>query len=182
MSLENENALGEREINFIMANTNLTREKILEWNKDFVQKCPQNKLNRQQFIMFFKSLVRKDSADIEKFCDLVFKAFDTDNNSVVDFGEFLIAFWIRAEGNLREKLTWLFSVYTPDRSNHISKWDFIRMLKLIYSVKNISGDYNEKSEQIFSALDRNKDGKVTLQEFIAECTRDEELRNLLAPF
>ena len=47
---------------------------------------------------------------VEKYCDFVFYAFDTDNSGTIEFTEFLIAFNIRSKGSLEERLNWTFNV------------------------------------------------------------------------
>jgi Ca2+-binding EF-hand superfamily protein len=172
------------EIGFIKSNTDLTTEQISDWYEEFKAKCPEGRLDKTQFVHFFKRLLRFEFSDLdeEKFCEYVFQAFDTDANGRVDFAEFLIAFWVRCNGTLREKLFWLFDVYDTDRSGFISMWEMARVLKLVFSFKNIQGDAVLKTKEIFGEIDRNKDGRLSRSEFIAGCTRDEKLRNLLSPF
>ena len=176
--------LTDEDIEFIMSNTDLDRGQILRWHQDFKEKCPQNRLNKSQFILFYKHLIPGESTslDHDRFCEAVFRAFDTDSNGYVDFAEFLLAFWIRASGSLKDKLAWLFEVYDTDRSNYITESELTSMLKLVLSIKNIKEDPREKTREIFLRIDRSKDGKISRQEFIAGCTQDEKLRNLLAPF
>lgn len=56
------------------------------------------KLDKEQFIKLFKQLEPSDKK-IEKYCDFVFYAFDTDNSGTIEFTEFLIAFNINSKGN-----------------------------------------------------------------------------------
>jgi Ca2+-binding EF-hand superfamily protein len=189
-SVEEENSnekayeLTPDEIGFIKSNTDLSTEQISDWYEQFKAKCPEGRLNKLQFVHFFKALIHFECSDTdeEKFCEYVFQAFDTDRNGCIDFAEFLIAFWVRCNGTLREKLSWLFDVYDTDRSGFISMWEMARVLKLVFSFKNVQGDVVLKTKEIFNEIDRNKDGKLSRCEFIAGCTQNEKLRNLLAPF
>ena len=56
------------------------------------------------------------------------------------------------------------------------------MLRLLFNMKNIKGDPYEKAKEIFSKIDRSNDYRLTKQEFIAGCTKDEQIRQLFAPF
>ncbi|CAF0786426.1 unnamed protein product [Brachionus calyciflorus] len=150
--------LSDEDIDFIEANTDFKRDQILA--------C----------------LIPGDNPAEDQFCEYVFQAFDSDNNGYVDFGEFLIAFWIRAKGSLKEKLNWLFDIYDTDKSNYISQWELSRMLRLVFSMKNIKEDPYAYSRKIFNDMDRGKDGRLTRQEFITGCTKSEEYRNLFSPF
>lgn len=51
------NELAENEIQFIMANTDFDREKIIAFYNDFKKKCPNNKLDKKMFIPFYKALI-----------------------------------------------------------------------------------------------------------------------------
>lgn len=173
--------LKDEDIEFILANTDLNREQIVQWYNDFKKNCPDSKLNRTQFTKFYKNFIPGDSTDEDRFCEYVFQAFDADNSGFIDFGEFLVSFWVRAKAPLKDKLAWLFDVYDNDRSGYISSWEVSRMLRLVFSMKNIKDDPYDKARKIFDQLDRSHDGRVTKLEFIAGCTKDETLRALLAP-
>jgi Ca2+-binding EF-hand superfamily protein len=174
--------LSEDDIQFIMANTDLERDRIVAWHDDFRRKCPNNRIDKAMFVSFYKNLIPGEHPDEDKFCEAVFEAFDSDGNGYIDFGEFLISFWIRARGSLKDKLAWLFDVYDTDRSNYITQWELSKMLRLVFNMKNIKQDPYEKSREIMNIMDRSRDGRITKQEFIAACTRNENLRYLFAPF
>lgn len=174
--------LSDEDIEFIMANTDFDREKILQWYEEFKRQCPSGRLDKQQFIAFYKKLIKGDHPDEDKFCEAVFDVFDTDGNGTVDFGEFLIAFWIRAKGNVKDKLAWLFDIYDTDNSNYISLWEINKMLRLLMNIKGMKDDPYVKARKIMDSLDRSHDGKISKQEFIAGCTKDAELRSLFSPF
>lgn len=174
--------LNEDDIQFIMANTDFDREKVLQWYSDFQKKCPDGKLSKRQFVDFYKKLIKGDHPDEEKFCEAVFDVFDSDGNGTVDFAEFLIAFWVRAKGSVKDKLAWLFDVYDCDKSGYITLWELSKMMKLVFNMKGINEDPYDKSRKVMEALDRSNDGKISKQEFIAGCTRDPKVRSLFSPF
>jgi Ca2+-binding EF-hand superfamily protein len=173
--------LTDEDIEFIMANTDFDREKINEWYKDFKRQCPTGRLNKEEFVRFYKKLIKGDHEDENQFCEFVFDVFDSDNNGSIDFGEFLIAFWIRAKGNVKDKLAWLFDIYDFDNSNFITSWEVTKMIKLLFNMKGIKEDPYAKAKSIMEQLDRGKDNKISKQEFIAGCTKDAKLRSLFSP-
>ena len=69
----------------------------------------KGKLDKAEFIKLFKQLEPADRK-VEKYCDFVFYAFDTDNSGTIEFTEFLIAFNIRSKGSLEDRLNWTFNV------------------------------------------------------------------------
>jgi Ca2+-binding EF-hand superfamily protein len=110
------NFLTEDDIQFILANTDLQREAIMNCYNMFIKSCPSGRLDKHAFINFYKQLIHGDHADEQKFCTFVFNVFDTDGNGYIEFGEFMIGFWIRSSANLKDKLSWLFDVYDMDKS------------------------------------------------------------------
>ena len=175
--------LSEDDIDFIMANTEFEREKIIAWYNEFISKVPDGKLNKEKFVDFFKQLTPGQGYAEQAFCECVFDAFDADSTGFIDFGEFLVAFGIRAKGSLRSKLEWLFDVYDTDNNNRITSWELSRMIRLLMNMKNITNeDPYDKANKIFAQFDKNNDGKVTKAEFIAVCTKDKYLRDLFSPF
>ncbi len=174
--------LSEQDIEFIMANTDFSKEKIIEWHAEFIKVCPQNKLDKEKFIQFYSKLIPGDNSSERSYCEAVFQACDTDSNGFIDFAEFLLAFCVSAKGNLREKLAWLFEIYDTDRSSYISLYELAKMLKLVLSIKNINEDAYQRARKIFELMDRSNDNRISKQEFIAGCTKDQETRELFAPF
>ena len=52
-------------------------------------------------------------------------------------------------------------------------------MKSVYLM--LRADETERVEDIFSQMDLDKDGNVTLEEFMESCTRDSKLLTLLTP-
>ena len=196
--------LKEDDIAFIKANTGFSTEKILKWFDDFKIQCPDLKLDKPKFIQFYKKLIPGDTDAETEFCGFIFEAFDNgliiakyfikfssfyisysqfiDRNGYIDFGEFLIAFWIRCNTDLKSKLEWLFDLYDADNTNFISFWELYMMLRLLFIMKSIKEDPYDKTFYIMKLFDRSHDGNITKLEFVSACTTNEYLKKLFSPF
>jgi len=171
--------LTEEDIQFIMSNTDFSREHVEKWFATFKKQCPNCLLDKSSFIDFYKNLIPGNSEVKDEFAEVVFQAFDADNNGYVDFGEFLIAFWIKAKGSLKSKLEWLFEVYDFDKSGYISLKELTNMLSLVLCLKNINEDPIERAEYIMRLVDIDSDSHLSKTEFVSGCLKDEKLRELL---
>ncbi|CAF5119638.1 unnamed protein product [Rotaria magnacalcarata] len=142
------------------------------------------KLDRKQFLRVYKRFYPEGKAD--KYCNFVFKAFDTDNNNWIDFTEFLLAVSISQHGNLEEKLNLAFSIYDQNRDGEINRKDIVKIIEAMYDLANDEDRIGHKSpnkrvELIMRRLNKDKDDIIVRNEFIEGCIRDELLRKILAP-
>lgn len=174
----------EEEIQLLLQNTRFNRNQIIEWHKGFIKDCPKGKLDKKKFVEIYKQFYPQGKAD--KFCGHVFKTFDTDNSSEIDFVEFLIAISITSQGDVREKLRMAFNMYDIDKNGCIDKKEMEKIIESIYDLlgeENRKGDNapNNRVKKIMDKLDINGDGKLSSDEFINGCMEDEHLRRLLAP-
>jgi len=71
--------------------------------------CPNGQLTREKFLEVYSSFFPQGNAD--KFCEHVFRTFDSDNSGKIDFKEFLQAINITSSGKPEQKLEWAFNMY-----------------------------------------------------------------------
>jgi Ca2+-binding EF-hand superfamily protein len=79
------NELNENDIEYIMANTDFDKENILKWFTEFKSHSPNLKIDKKQFIIYYKKFLQSDNNATEEFCSLVFQVFDYDHNGFIDF-------------------------------------------------------------------------------------------------
>ncbi|VTJ85246.1 Hypothetical predicted protein, partial [Marmota monax] len=88
------------------------------------------------------------------YAHFLFNAFDTDHNGAVSFEDFIKGLSILLRGTVQEKLNWAFNLYDINKDGYITK---------------------EK-------MDKNKDGVVTIDEFIESCQKDENIMRSMQLF
>ncbi|CAF1339319.1 unnamed protein product [Rotaria magnacalcarata] len=176
-------ALSDADVTELSNLSGFTPQQVREWHSGFLKDCPSGKLNKKKFIEVYKQFYPTGKA--EKFCEYVFRTFDTDGSGNIDFGEFLIAISITAQQDPRKKLEWAFSMYDIDRNGYIEKKEMKKIMDAIYDLlgeeKRGSNSPEMKVDQIFSKMDINSDQKLSKDEFVSGCLQDDYLRKLLAP-
>ena len=66
-----------------MKATNFTKKQIKDWYSGFLKDCPSGQLSKVKFIENYQQLFPQGKA--QKFCEHIFRTFDTDNSGKIDF-------------------------------------------------------------------------------------------------
>lgn len=104
------NRLDSKKLDQLCSATHFTAAEIKDWLKLYSKSCPKEGLGREQFAKlyggYFSSTTANNRANRnEAFASLMFDAFDSDHNGIIDFEEFLTAISITTRGDAQEKLT-----------------------------------------------------------------------------
>ena len=88
--------------------------------------CPSGQLTRKKFLEVYAGFFPEGNA--EKFCEHVFRTFDSDNSGRIDFKEFLLAINITSAGKPEEKLEWAFQMYDINGDGTIEKSEMVEII------------------------------------------------------
>ena len=176
--------LSGENLEFLKAYTRYDDATIKEFHKSFMENCPTGQLTRDKFIDLYKMFIWR--GDAEQYCEHVFRTFDTDQNGVIDFEEFLLAMYVTSSGTAEEKLTWAFRMYDVDGNGVIDPEEMLKVVQVIYDMLREDATEpmsmaEERARKIFRRMDVNRDGQLTEEEFLRGCLEDDELSKLLAP-
>ena len=180
----NSKFLKSENLEFLKSYTSYDEATIKEMHKSFIIDCPTGQLTPDKFIDLYKMFIWR--GDAEQYCEHVFRTFDTDQNGVIDFEEFLLAMYVTSSGTAEEKLTWAFKMYDVDGNGTIDPDEMLKVVQAIYGMRREDATEptsvaDERARKIFLRMDENGDGQLTEEEFLRGCLEDDELSKLLAP-
>ncbi|XP_019632780.1 PREDICTED: neurocalcin homolog [Branchiostoma belcheri] len=163
---------------------------IKQWYKSFLKDCPSGQLTVNQFVTVYSNFFSTgDEKSKEKMARQVFRNFDRDGGGTVDFREFICAMSVMSRGSTEQKLKWAFNMYDLDGNGTISKRELLEIITVVFNmkereVKKLPEDESspEKlTEKIFSELDTDQDGELSLKEFLEGNKRNPSIMKLMQP-
>ncbi|XP_035263435.1 Kv channel-interacting protein 1-like isoform X1 [Anguilla anguilla] len=169
------------------AQTNFTKRELKGLYRGFKNECPSGAVNEETFKQIYAQFF--PHGDASTYAHYLFNAFDSTQNGSIKFEDFVTALSVLLRGSVREKLEWTFNLYDINKDGHINKEEMTHIVKAIY---DMMGKYTypalkvevprQHVEAFFQKMDKNKDGVVTLEEFILSCQEDENIMQSLRLF
>merc|ERR1712212_544668 len=174
--------LTEDQAEALTQSSGLTVDQVKEQFEAFKTEHPNGKMKRKDFKeMMSKALPKKDANKMEKH---VFRIYVSNDDGYIDFVEFMVIFYIMAEGSAEEVLGKIFRVFDVNSDGNISNKEMKRLVKDMYGLlkaedANVAAD-KMIAKSAFAEMDKNEDGKVSLEEFKSACLGREEFSKMLA--
>ncbi|XP_009938640.1 A-type potassium channel modulatory protein KCNIP1 isoform X1 [Opisthocomus hoazin] len=169
------------------AQTNFTKRELQVLYRGFKNECPSGVVNEETFKQIYAQFF--PHGDASMYAHYLFNAFDAAQNGSVKFEDFVMALSILLRGTVHEKLRWTFNLYDINKDGYINKEEMMDIVKAIY---DMMGKYTypvlkedaprQHVEVFFQKMDKNKDGVVTLDEFIESCQEDDNIMRSLQLF
>ena len=164
--------LNDEDLSFLKQETAMNETTILKWWNEFQTDCPNGKMTSDQLLATCNLLF--PGSDSRDYKEHLMRLFDTNQDGVVDFKEFLTAMNVATDGNEQNKLKHVFKLYDVDGDTVLTLKEMVTLMKA--SHKALYPDKDEacvetEAAVLFDELDENKDGKVTEEEFIKASTK-----------
>lgn len=169
------------------AQTNFNKKELQVLYRGFKNECPSGVVNEETFKQIYSQFF--PHGDASTYAHYLFNAFDSSHNGSIKFEDFVTALSILLRGTTTEKLEWTFNLYDINRDGYINKEEMMDIVKAIYDMMGrftypaLKTDTPKQHvDAFFQKMDKNRDGVVTLDEFIVSCTEDENIMRSLQLF
>ncbi|XP_028969831.2 guanylyl cyclase-activating protein 2 [Esox lucius] len=164
----------------------VTLTQIQELYRRFASQCPSGKLHLHEFKKIF-GINTGTTEEASAYMENVFRSFDANQDNTIDFMEFVAAVHLVLRGRLDDRLRWSFKVFDRDGNGCLDREEVKHVVKIIYKIKrhgNKSGSEimtpEKTTERIFELVDKNKDGQISLEEFMEGAQKDPWLLDQLS--
>nr|XP_023694310.1 calsenilin-like isoform X2 [Paramormyrops kingsleyae] len=171
----------------LQAQTKFTKKELQSLYRGFKNECPSGLVDEETFKTIYSQFFPQ--GDATTYAHFLFNAFDVDRNGSIRFEDFVIGLSVLLRGSVTEKLNWAFNLYDINKDGYITKEEMLAIMKSIY---DMMGRYtyptvrddapSEHVEKFFQKMDRNRDGVVTIDEFIETCQKDENIMSSMQLF
>eukprot|EP01095_Lingulamoeba_sp_RSL-Kostka_P011224 TRINITY_DN4203_c1_g1_i1.p1 TRINITY_DN4203_c1_g1~~TRINITY_DN4203_c1_g1_i1.p1 ORF type:complete len:196 (-),score=89.20 TRINITY_DN4203_c1_g1_i1:162-749(-) len=162
------------EVDQLDSATHFEPKEIKALYKQFKKETPSGKITRMDFGQAMNMI-----GIAEPFLqELIFKAFDENDDGEIDFNEFTKALSIMTRGTNDEKLQFAFRMYDLDQTGYVTKEE---MGKILGSFFNMVGPGEENQvttfsskkyesppalvDELFEQMDTDEDGKISLEDY-----------------
>jgi neurocalcin delta len=155
----------------IVHSTDFSSAEIDEWYQKFHADFPHGYITPKEFKVVYRKMFPKGDAD--KFCDHIFRIYDTDGSKTISFQEFVTTLHVSAKGTPEEKLRASFRMYDVDRNGSVTIKEMTDILTAIYRSRQDpkAKDRGKKDAMMIMAqLDTNNDKKLSEAEFVSAAT------------
>merc|ERR1712098_694083 len=124
--------LREEDITQLASTSGLDRNQVVEHFDAFKDEHPDGRMNKKEFkTMMSKALPKKDASKMEKH---VFRVYDTNADGFIDFVEFMVLYYVMADGTPEEVLLKIFRIFDINSDGVISKKELTRLVKDMYGM------------------------------------------------
>ncbi|XP_034933810.1 Kv channel-interacting protein 1-like [Chelonus insularis] len=166
--------------------TRFTEAELKRIYRGFKAECPTGVVREDTFKCIYSQFFPQ-GANTSQYAHYVFNTLDQDHSGLLSFEDFVTGLSILSRGSMDEKLRWTFSLYDINGDGCITRDEMTDIVTAVYELMGKFSDPNmdpegvrEKVDRMFQKMDGNKDGVVTLSEFLEACRSDPDISTSMA--
>jgi len=173
--------LRDEDVDMLTKSSNKTEEEVRESFAAFLSAHPNGKLSPKDLKeLIAEALPGKDGAKMQKH---VFRIYDANNDGFIDFTEFMVIFIVMSGGTPQDVLAKLFRIYDQNSDGSITLKEMKKLVKDMYGLLRKDNPRVAAEALIATTahaeMDKNMDGKITMDEFTAACMGQDEITKML---
>lgn len=178
--------------------TKFTRNELQVMYRGFKNECPNGVLDEDTFKNIYSQFFPQ--GDSSCYAHHVFRTFDRERCGLVTFKEFVTGLSVLLRGSQHEKLMWTFRLYDVNGDEIVTREEMCAVVSAIYDMIHSSSSSSSSSppshvmpmdqrtstiqhvDQLFQKMDLNRDGVISLEEFMEACIKDDNITSSLTVF
>ncbi|KAK5917610.1 guanylate cyclase activator 1d [Pseudochaenichthys georgianus] len=153
-------------------------EDMHHWYNKFMKESPSGLITLFELkaILGLKGMTENANS----YVDQVFLTFDMDGDGYIDFVEYIAAVSLMLKGEINQKLKWYFKLFDQDGNGKIDKDELETIFTAIQDItRNRETSPEDIVSIIFQRIDINREGELTLEEFIEGAKDHEDIMDIL---
>ncbi|KAK2149451.1 hypothetical protein LSH36_452g02018 [Paralvinella palmiformis] len=171
----------------LCSKTKFSKKELQVMYRGFKQECPTGIVNEETFKEIYAHFFPQ--GDSSAYAHYVFNTFDQDHNGTINFEEFVKGLSVLARGTFDQKLLWAFSLYDVNGDGIITKDEMLDIVSAIYDMMGKFAEptidehtAKEHVDRVFQRMDSNRDGVISIEEFMEICSKDDTVTKSMNMF
>ena len=157
----------------IMSENKYSLEELSNFYERFRVEHPDGQITEAQLRKLYKC--QYPDGNPNRFAKLMFKAFDTNGDGILDYREFLVGLGLVNGADTRMKLQWVFELWDEDKNGVITLDELVAFYRVVHSmIPGQNENPKKRAKKVFHQMDKNGDGRVCVHEFVESVMKNPE--------
>ena len=174
--------LTEGDLDHLAKILDVEKSLIKEKHQKFLSYHPDGVISKKSFNSMFRSCF--PSGDIKNMSKHVWRMFDTNQDGLIDFREFIKVLYVMNEGSSEDNLKQIFKLLDINSDGKIDFKELEQIVKDLRKLENKNKvcdfDANNLAEAAFKEMDKDQDGEITQQNFVTACLERRKFSTIIA--